>query len=184
MRRLFFGLELPDDWKENLRHLQSTLQTHHVDASAWSNPSLLHITVLFLGLVPEEQLPLIVDAGQAAATSSSPIRLTSGDYGQFSRNKVFWLGLRRNDTDWEKLVHLHESVKKEVLSRMSLDLDEKHYKPHITMARKLRAQVDVDKLAAPAAMKTTIPDLCLFESLRIDGQLSYPVRARFPLGSQ
>lgn len=180
-RRMFFGLELPAEWKRAIRKLQQSLQKTHVDAGAWSNPDLLHITVLFLGLVSEEQLPDVMEAGRSAAASSEAIRLTTGGFGQFSRNKVFWLGLHRDKTDWQQLVQLHEHVKTEVLARTPFDLDEKRYRPHITLARKLRSSVEVDRFAAPTALTASIHELCLFESLRIDGQLTYPVRARFPL---
>ncbi|GMA62247.1 RNA 2',3'-cyclic phosphodiesterase [Alicyclobacillus fastidiosus] len=181
MRRLFFGLELPDEWRDELHALQTSLKARHVEAGAWSNPKLLHITVLFLGMVSDEDEEAIAEAGRRAAEQVGPIRLTTGALGQFSRNKVFWLGLLRNETDWDKLALLNRAVKEQVLERLALDLDEKHYRPHITLARKLRSQVDVERLRAPAKLTTLVPNLILFESTRIDGQLQYPVRARFEL---
>ncbi|EPZ48253.1 MULTISPECIES: RNA 2',3'-cyclic phosphodiesterase [Alicyclobacillus] len=183
MPRLFFGLELPADWKSSLHQVQTSLQARHVHASAWSNPELLHITVLFLGVVEDADQDAIVEAGEQVARLVTPIRLTTGSLGQFSRNKVFWLGLSRNDSDWDKLQALHQAVKGAVLERLPLDLDEKHYRPHITLARKLSTQVDVERLPTPAPLSAVIPDLCLFESTRIDGQLQYPVRARFALSA-
>jgi 2'-5' RNA ligase len=179
LQRLFFGLELPKSWKDELKSIQSSLQSRHIEAGGWTNPDLLHITVLFLGMVAEEQLPAVMEAGRAAAERSKPIRLTTGDFGQFSRNQVFWLGLDRNKTDWDALAELHRQVKLEILARLPMDLDEKHYRPHITIARKLKGRVDVTKLKNPPSLSTSIGDLCLFESLRVDGQLTYPIRARF-----
>lgn len=181
MRRLFFGLELPDEWKDELHALQSALKTRQVEAGAWSNPQLLHITVLFLGMVSDQDDAAIMEAGRQAAEQVRPIRLTTGALGQFSRNKVFWLGLWRNETDWDELTLLNRTVKDQVMERLPLELDEKHYRPHITLARKLRSQVDVDRLRAPDKLTTVVSNLALFESIRIDGQLQYPVRARFEL---
>lgn len=180
MPRLFFGLELPIEWKTFIRSEQERLQKTSVQAGAWSNPKLLHITVLFIGVVNDADVEAFLDAGRTAAAASEPIRLATGRYGQFSRNKVFWLGLDKNLTQWDKLLQLNQMVRREVLDRLPLDLDDKHFKPHITMARKLRAQVDVDKLKAPNQMTVVVPELCLFESTRVDGELVYPVRARFP----
>lgn len=179
-RRLFFGLELPDAWKTQLRDVQRSLQAKSVEAGAWSNPALLHITVLFLGVVPDESLPAIHEAGAAAARMISPIRLVTGKYGAFARNQVFWLGLAHDETDWPRLVELNKRVTEQVLDKLVLDLDNKHYRPHITLARKLRQRTDVTRLPQPNRLETVVPELCLFESLRVDGELTYPVRARFP----
>lgn len=183
LTRLFYGLELPQEWKDALRALQTALKAKHVQANAWNNPDLLHMTVLFLGQMEDASLTNVVTAGEKAVQGCRPFQLTTGSLGQFSRNKVFWLGLDKQHSDWQALNHLHEQVKAAVLAQLPLDLDEKRYRPHITLARKLQQRVDVERLALPAPLTATFTDLCLFESTRIDGQLCYPIRHRFTFTS-
>lgn len=183
MSRLFFGLELPVEWKQAMQDEMRRLRQKSVEANAWSNPDLLHVTILFIGVVDTDDVSSLHVAGELAASACEPIRLVSGRYGQFSRNKVFWLGFDKNESDWEKLDRLNRTIRHQVLELLPLDLDEKRFKPHITIARKLKGRVDVERLNAPAQLSTMAPHLCLFESTRIDGQLVYPVRARYPFSN-
>ncbi|TDY49521.1 2'-5' RNA ligase [Alicyclobacillus sacchari] len=180
--RMFFGLELPMQWKRSLRAQVRLLREEYVRTAAWSNPDLVHITVLFLGMVDESDRSSLTEAGRVAAAQVKPIQLTTGHYGEFSGNRVFWLGLDRQESDWDELMQLGELVRQNVSERVRLDLDEKRFRPHITLARKLAKWVDVKKLPSPTRLTTVVTELCLFESLREDGQLAYPVRERFPLG--
>ncbi|WP_067619341.1 RNA 2',3'-cyclic phosphodiesterase [Alicyclobacillus acidiphilus] len=181
-RRLFFGLDLPQAWKARLKAEQHALRDRKVEAAAWSNPDLLHITVVFLGMIEDDQYDAIVEAGRAAVVGLQPISIRSGSYGEFSRNKVFWLGLDKQRSEWQKLHELHRRVSDEVLARVPLDLDAKHYRPHITLARKMKMTVDVSRLAAPEPqLDTVITALSLFESTRLHGELTYPVLESFPL---
>lgn len=179
--RLFFGLELPDSWKAHLADLQHVFRTRHIDVGAWSNPALLHITVLFLGVLGDEHRAFLHQVASEAARETKPIRLTTGSFGAFSRNKIFWLGLDRNKTDWQTLNALHERVRDGLLGQIPFHFDDKRYRPHITLARKLSPRFDVDRLPEPEPLETVVTELCLFESIRIDGELQYPVRARFSL---
>lgn len=178
-RRMFFGLDLPLEWKHALRHEQRVLQKRNVEASGWSNPELLHITVVFLGMIEDEQMEVVLEAGREAVAGLEQIAIRTGSYGEFARNKVFWLGLDRQLSDWKKLLELNRRVTQAVLARLPLDLDAKHYRPHITLARKMRQNVDVLRLAPPESLETVVSELCLFESLRVNGELTYPVRERF-----
>ncbi|WP_052012340.1 RNA 2',3'-cyclic phosphodiesterase [Alicyclobacillus hesperidum] len=180
--RLFFGFELPVEWKRSLRTQVDLLRESYVRTAAWSNPDLVHITVLFLGVVDESDRASLTEAGHAAASQLKPLRITTGNYGEFSGNRIFWLGLDRQASDWDELMRLGELVRQAVTERVRLDLDEKRFRPHITLARKLAKWVDVKRLPPPTRLSTVVTELCLFESLREDGRLVYPVRERFPLG--
>lgn len=180
MPRLFFGLALPTAWKQVMKEEERRLRQKSVPASAWNNPDLLHVTILFIGIVETYNVALLDEAGTQAAASCAPIRLVSGGYGQFSRNKVLWLGLDKNESDWDRLLYLNQILRTQVLERLPLDLDEKRFKPHITIARKVSPQVDVSRLKAPESLSTVVSELCLFESTRLDGQLVYPVQSHYP----
>lgn len=186
MKRLFFGVELDRSFKQQLAHLQQTLQDQGVAAGNWSAPELLHLTVLFLGEVDEQNVPSLVRAGAQAAAEVSPFAVRSEGVGVFERSRVLWVGVRQ-DSERMALDQLHQRVHRQVTQTGLVALDTRPFRPHITLARKLRTQSLpeirlMDELAsALAGGDIPVRHLSLFASTRVAGQLVYPVLHRFNL---
>ena len=181
MPRYFFGIDLPPSVKTVLRDAQTNLQSHHIIADGWSNPDLLHVTSLFIGIVDMSFLPLLDEAGRAAARCVNPFELTTGQYGVFAKNKVLWLGLAQA-SEKTALTQLHLALLSSLTGKLPVDFEERAYRPHLTLARKLKDAARLKKVRAPEPTSFVVNELCLFESLREDGQLVYPIRQRYPLG--
>lgn len=67
-----------------------------VDGARWIGPPNRHVTVKFLGEVPEERLEEVRDALEGATTAASPFALALDGMGAFprpERAKVLWVGL-------------------------------------------------------------------------------------------
>ncbi|MDQ0188985.1 RNA 2',3'-cyclic phosphodiesterase [Alicyclobacillus cycloheptanicus] len=190
-RRLFFGIALPDTLKQSLGRMQQALQRSGVAAGNWSDPSLFHITVLFLGQRPEEERERLVEAGARAASLASPFELTLGTLGVFERNRILWMGLAEND-GMASLRQLHAAVQRAVgaLELRDWQLDTRRYQPHLTLARKLDVRTfqaldvpsDIEDAGRGGVRMFPVEQLCLFESTRMAGKLTYPVVKAFPLG--
>lgn len=93
----------------------------------------IHITLKFLGDVPEERLEEVDAIVKDAVRGVKPGRITVKGFGAFpnTRNpRVLWAGL---DTDLP-LAEISERIGKG-LSRVGLPYDEKPFKPHITVGR-------------------------------------------------
>jgi len=181
--RLFYGIEIPHILKSGLRAAQTELKRGTVSADGWSNPDLFHVTVLFMGVVADECVTTLGTIGTSVARTVDPFSLSIGAYEVFPRNKVLFVGIGSNKGGLRQLAALHEQLHNEVSAQLSIELEERAYKPHLTLARKVKQSHGVEK------QHPSLPDtefdvnaLCLFESTRIDGQLVYPVRQRFPLG--
>src|SRR3989344_698986 len=78
--RLFFALNIPQNLKGELASWQ---EKYRNVSMRWTKPNGLHLTVLFIGWIKEEQLKDIIEGAKAVAASfpSFPIRFTGTDYG-------------------------------------------------------------------------------------------------------
>jgi len=180
-RRLFFGLELPDAWKDEIaKWCESIRQQGQVVARNWSRKDLYHLTVLFLGAVDPADLERAFLAGERAAGAQAPFRLTTGSFGRFHQSRVFWLGIDEAESDLAELTALHRRVRAAIEEALpSVRVENRPYRPHITLARELR-QFAEPEFVAPRTLSHVFTELCLFESTRDGGQLVYPVIRRFP----
>ncbi|WP_041695060.1 RNA 2',3'-cyclic phosphodiesterase [Alicyclobacillus acidocaldarius] len=180
-RRLFFGLELPGSWKDEIaERCASIRQQGQVVARNWSRKEMYHLTVLFLGDVDSADLDRAFLAGARAAGQQAPFRLTTGPFGRFLQSRVFWLGLDEVECNLAELTALYRRVRAATEEALpSVRLEDRPYRPHITLARELRHYAEPE-LVAPKPMSHEFTELCLFESTRESGQLAYPIIRRFP----
>lgn len=92
-----------------------------------------HVTLAFLGDVPDECLGPAERAVAAAAAGADPCTLTLAGGGRFGRGRftTVWAGIRG---DLDGLSQLASLVRKE-LRRHRVPFDRKPLRPHLTLAR-------------------------------------------------
>lgn len=125
MIRLFVAIGLDSVTRTRLALLGG------VPGARWSESSDLHLTLRFIGQVPENMLHDI-DAALATVIAE-PFDLEIAGVGQFShgsRPHTLWAGIAPNPT----LEALHDRVER-ALTRAGLAPEERRYTPHITLAR-------------------------------------------------
>jgi 2'-5' RNA ligase len=114
----------------------------------WAEPSRWHLTLAFYGEVPDRRVDdLAARLGRAAGRCTASLRLRFATGGRFG-SRVLWVGVRG---DLEPLTRLADST---VASgrRCGLDLDDRPYRPHLTVARAGPAsRADLKPLAAALA---------------------------------
>ncbi len=131
--RLFIAIEIPDDIKKGLAEAQSRLKGAGVDAS-WTRPEGIHLTLKFLGEVPEARVTEIMTALTEAIKSTGGFRIEVAGAGAFphTRNpRVVWAGIS-GDTD--RLVVLQASVEKAMV-KTGFEREDRRFSPHLTLAR-------------------------------------------------
>jgi 2'-5' RNA ligase len=129
--RLFFAVELPHEVQAALGKLRPKDSADY----RWADPSLLHVTLAFLGEQPEERLDLLKTVGAAAARASSPGHLALGEAGSFGSKRVprvLWVGL---DGDIASLNTLQSHLARG-LREAGFQLEDRAFSPHITLARR------------------------------------------------
>jgi RNA 2',3'-cyclic 3'-phosphodiesterase len=112
-----------------------------VDAAAgvaggprWAARELWHVTLVFLGEVPEDRVPRLRRELAGVASGVAPFTLRVAGAGTFPRGgapMVFWAGL---DGDTDRLEALVTALRR-ASRRSGVHVDRKPYHPHLTLGR-------------------------------------------------
>jgi 2'-5' RNA ligase len=127
MPRLFVAIDLPDAIKQQLLDLQT-----HIPTARWTKLEQMHLTLRFIGEVPDEQVAPIKSS--LATVTASPFELTLRNVGHFPPGKrtlprVLWVGIDKQPA----LNDLHQQIES-ALSQLGFKPDNKSFSPHITLA--------------------------------------------------
>jgi 2'-5' RNA ligase len=180
--RLFFAIELPAEVQAALGRLKPKDESRDY---RWSDPSLLHVTLAFLGEQPPDRLGVLQGIGLAAAGASHPGTLRLGEVGSFGSRRaprVLWVGL---DGDLQKVSDLQARLAAG-LRQAGFAIEDRPFTPHVTLARR-REQA---RGGPPAGWPPTdrarhtfdIDRLTLFESRLSPRGPTYTPLFHFPLG--
>lgn len=124
--RLFVAIDLPEDFKQQLALLQ-----FGIPDARWSKAEVAHITLNFLGDVNQAD---IMDIGLALGRIKAPafdVQLEGvGVFGNAKRPRILWAGIRPTP----ELLFLQQKTAA-ALSRCGVKLEERRFKPHVTLAR-------------------------------------------------
>ena len=130
--RLFFAL-WPDP--EVLKALNHTRKTLGVNEGKPVNPEKYHVTLLFLGEIPEDQIPALKSLAEKAPFE--PCELVLDQMEHWVRPAVLCLVATQTPPALDKLV---EAMKRE-LRKMGIKTEKRPFRPHLTLARKVRKRV-------------------------------------------
>ncbi|MHA1107518.1 MAG: RNA 2',3'-cyclic phosphodiesterase [Alphaproteobacteria bacterium] len=126
MIRLFVAIELPEDIRRRLASMAGG-----IPSARWVSEENLHLTLRFIGEVPEDRLDGICAA--LAAVGGAPFDLTVSGTGHFEsrrRVRVLWAGIEPN----EELAALHDRVES-ALVRAGLEPESRKFSAHVALAR-------------------------------------------------
>lgn len=134
-RRLFFALWPSDRQREllrdTLRPVLTSVEGSAVDRRNW------HVTLVFIGNFPEEQIPFLQAA--AADVKCDSIRLRFDRLTYWQRQKIACLQPLTAPPALEQLV----GSLQDVLRAFDVAPEERLFRPHITVARRARAFDDL-----------------------------------------
>ncbi|MHB1502023.1 MAG: RNA 2',3'-cyclic phosphodiesterase [Candidatus Dormibacteria bacterium] len=97
-------------------------------------PDGMHLTVQFLGRVPDSVLAAIAEVAQRVAGRHPPFQLALDGLGWFgprARPTSIWLGIGRGTAE---LAEIHQDLARELVGA-GLDRDPRPYRAHCTLAR-------------------------------------------------
>jgi RNA 2',3'-cyclic 3'-phosphodiesterase len=134
-RRLFFAL-WPDDGVR-ARLAAAARELLPAGAGRPQRPDQLHLTLEFLGDVPESRLQDVLDAGTAAAAGAAAFELDFDLVEHWKRPQVLCLAASSTPGPLAALV---QSLRSELLAR-GFAPEARPFRPHVTLARRVvRAQ--------------------------------------------
>jgi 2'-5' RNA ligase len=176
--RLFVALVPPPSVREEVAHAVARLPSAIRAQLKRIGPERYHLTLAFLGDVPEEHTAPLVSCLSAVAVAAPPLRLHVAGSGHFAE-RVLWLGLRG---DTKPMQTLAASVT-DAVTASGLDLQQKPYRPHLTVARPRSEGSVVEAAAAMASYdgpSWVARDLFLMRS-RLGVHPTYEPQTSWPL---
>ncbi len=129
--RLFIGVRIPDEIKERISEVIRRLELKVREARIVA-PANLHITLKFLGEVPEDRIAGISDILADIAKDYAPFRAEVKDAGVFPDLKsprVFWIGCDSGGKLKKLSALIENRIEAEGFEK------ESRFKEHITVAR-------------------------------------------------
>jgi 2'-5' RNA ligase len=169
MARLFFALWPPARARAGLERLAAGVAL--VSGGKAVEAAKIHLTLAFLGEVDEARAAA---AGEVAATlRARPFVLRLDRVGSFRRSRVAWAGASELPVELLAL----QSALDRGLRGNGFELEERPFRPHITLARKTRERV-------PQASIETIDYACDALALVASdlGRGEYRTLESWPLG--
>ena len=130
--RTFVALELPEKLKESIVQLQRHLECSGADVK-WVRTSGFHLTMKFLGSVPQANVPDIIDALEPITGHHHRMRITVRGVGAFPNQRkprVVWVGMKGS----ESLNPLQADIEK-AMDRIGFEPEARPFIPHLTLGR-------------------------------------------------
>jgi RNA 2',3'-cyclic 3'-phosphodiesterase len=176
--RIFIAIELPEEEEDGLRQVQNELAKICQRGRFYERRNL-HLTLRFLGEAAEAWLPELRSALTRTASGQEPFTLRFGAGGTFGEREpwsVVWLGVSSEQASLETLQRRLE----ENLALAGFPLEERPYRPHITLARQaVLSKEQVRTLSGKAVPPLRVTSLALMESVVEEGRRVYLTRERF-----
>ena len=184
--RCFVAIELPKEVRDGLAGLQERL--HSLGrAVRWTRVEQIHLTLKFLGEVPDEKVPAVCDAATAVAARYEPFDLEVGKTGCFPPSgpaRIVWAGIANAPP---ALIDCQEACE-QAYAELGFKPEKRTYHPHLTVgrvrdtrdSRDIRAAVEGE--AAFSAGSFVAQELVLFQSILRPTGATHIVIARAPLG--
>ncbi len=132
--RAFIAIELPDEVKNDLSDLISRLKPGREKAVKWVNPNSIHLTLKFLGNIPEERIVDITHAIAKASSLTFPFNLELKGLGAFPNLKsprVIWVGI---GGEIPSVSNLQRQVDQSLVP-LSHSPEKREFSPHLTLGR-------------------------------------------------
>src|SRR5437867_125274 len=142
--RVFIAVELPDDVRRGLKEIQRDLRSLH-ESARWVSPESIHITLKFLGEVPNKRVDNIHEA--LAGLSWKPFLIKVQGIGFFPGTRsprVIWAGMEA-----PTMSGLAEELDAR-MDRIGFEKERRAFRPHITLARARDTRMDSSLVKAAA----------------------------------
>lgn len=178
MIRLFCALELPSGLRDRLIALGGGLP-----GARWVPEENLHVTLRFIGEVPESSFDDI--AAALSGVHAAAFDLTVAGVGHFEQSRrptTLWARVERSN----EMIQLHDRIES-ALRRAGINGGDRHFQPHITLAR-LDRDIARDRVAAFLGTNSLfraapfrIEHFTLFSSVLGRSGPTYRAETEFPL---
>lgn len=184
--RLFIAVDLAPAVLDETRRSVERLRRLAPEVK-WANPEGLHVTLAFLGEVPDEQRDDIERVVREVASSHAPLTLRArggGGFGTKRHPRVLWVGL---DGEVDALGRIQAALAA-ALQPLGFEPESRPFKPHLTIARAREPRGDealarcVEALAKADFGESRIGSVVLYRSQLSPKGAKYTPLLTAPLG--
>ena len=154
--RLFLALELDSMIQECISNATKSIRGQTPNLR-WVTKHNLHLTVRFLGQVPESKIPALRTALSETFATFCEFRLNFGAFGGFptiQQCRVFWLGINGGNEECRNL----KTMVDDALAPLGFPKEPKDFIPHVTLARAKREAVRIPSNFVETASVITAED--------------------------
>ncbi|MFM8550892.1 MAG: RNA 2',3'-cyclic phosphodiesterase, partial [Nitrospiraceae bacterium] len=143
MIRTFIAVELPSSLRQALAQVQAEARNRIARELSpamrlqWVRPEAIHLTLKFLGDIPEQQVDEIKSAAGSALCSVAPFSVEVAGLGVFPdlrAPRILWVGLSGGEGTASALSHLAAMVERSV-EPLGYPPESRPFNPHLTLAR-------------------------------------------------
>ncbi|TQV87689.1 RNA 2',3'-cyclic phosphodiesterase [Aliikangiella coralliicola] len=153
--RLFFAIDLSPSTKTTLIDFQDSITDIEARPVPGSN---FHITLSFLGNLPEKKLELLLDGIQPI--QQVPFEVTLKDLFYWPKPKIMALSI---DDPGQNLINCKKQIENQVSNLGYFQFDKRQYRPHLTLFRKVE-QMPEENFCIDAKIKVSEVSLMLSET--------------------
>ncbi len=132
--RLFIAIELSGAMKSAIKEVIETLRMKDHGAIRWVQADGMHLTLKFLGDVPESKIEMVGKAIENACAGVESLSVSLNGMGVFpneSRPRVLWIGLAGEP---EALQRVQGKLDEECFM-IGFAKEERAFSPHVTLGR-------------------------------------------------
>lgn len=170
--RLFIAIKFTPEIKKQISQIIQYLSKEAIRGN-FTRTSNLHLTLAFLGEVSSNRVQDIMKVMNQNAMGRESFEIEIGGLGKFinHREPLYWYGIQENETLSKLQYTLIRGLK-----AYGFSVDDKPFRPHITLGRRCRMNSDFDenefaKMISPIFMEVTT--INLMKSEYKEGKLTY-----------
>jgi RNA 2',3'-cyclic 3'-phosphodiesterase len=169
--RLFIAVNFDESIKDQLCDIINRISGYAVKGN-FTKRENLHLTLVFIGEVPPDKTDMVVSAMKTAKFKDFDITLQG--IGCFKRDggDIWWVGVH----DPHSCLFVIYKQLYESLTEKGFVIDNRDYKPHLTLGREVVLNDSFDKKAFSVSIpeiKVHVDKVSLMKSERPEGRLTY-----------
>ncbi|MGB2662281.1 MAG: RNA 2',3'-cyclic phosphodiesterase [Candidatus Omnitrophota bacterium] len=131
--RSFVALELSDEARAELARIEEVLKKADANVK-WVKPGSIHLTLKFLGYVPEGRIASISKKLEKIASEASPFDIVLSEIGVFPtwrQARVLWIGVGEGAEEVKSLARQVEDA----MAQEGFEKEKRSFKSHLTIGR-------------------------------------------------
>lgn len=170
--RLFVAINFDESIKNKIQKIIMELKKYSTQGKFITNEHM-HLTLEFLGEIPDDKIVIIKDSMDQVSSEIFTMKLTGVGFFKRSEGDICWLGIEENVLLLKTQAKLHEQ-----LIKQGFKLENRAYKPHLTIGRKVKMEEDfsLDNFSKSIRnININIEMIDLMKSEQINGKLVHSI---------